>query len=106
VSLKTATIAGFGSGILGTSGQTNANYTLGNLFTNRDPGHEFWYLTGGSSTALAPVACYDDLDTSGWTKITVASKVDDNTTTTKSFNYLVELDENGRIIRRGKIKTA
>ena len=107
VSLKTATIAGFGSGILGSSGQTNANYTLGNLFTNRDPGHEFWYLTGGSASQLAPVACYDDLDTSsGWTKITVASKVDDNTVSSKSFNYLVELDENGRIIRRGKIKTA
>lgn len=105
VSLKTATIAGFGSGILASSGATNASYTLGTLFTNRDAGHEFWYLDGGSSTELAAVACYDDLDTTGWVKITVATKVDD-VTTSKYYNYLVELDENGRIIRRSMIKTA
>lgn len=104
VSLKTATIAGFGSGILASSGATNASYTLGDLFTNRDAGHEFWYLDGGSSTELADVACYDDLDTTGWTKITVATKVED-TTTSKYYNYLVELDENGRIVRRSMIKT-
>lgn len=105
VSLKTATIAGFGSGVLASSGATNASYTLGALFTNRDAGHEFWYLDGGSATELAAVACYDDLDTSDWVKITVATKVDD-VTTSKYFNYLVELDENGRIVRRSVIQTA
>lgn len=105
VSLKTATIAGFGSGVLASSGATNASYTLGTLFTNRDAGHEFWYLDGGSATELASVACYDDLDTTGWVKITVATKVDD-VTTSKYYNYLVELDENGRIIRRSVIQTA
>lgn len=105
VSLKTTTIAGFGSGVLASSGATNASYTLGTLFTNRDAGHEFWYLDGGSATELAAVACYDDLDTTGWVKITVATKVDD-VTTSKYFNYLVELDENGRIVRRSMIQTA
>lgn len=105
VSLKTATIAGFGSGILASSGATNASYTLGDLFTNREAGHEFWYLDGGSATELAAVACYDDLDTTGWVKITVATKVDD-VTVSKYYNYLVELDENGRIIRRSVIQTA
>lgn len=105
VSLKTATIAGFGSSILASSGATNANYTLGDLYTKRDAGHEFWFLDGGSATELAAVACYDDLDTTGWTKISSAAKVDD-VTTSKYYNYLVELDENGRIIRRSMIKTA
>ena len=105
VSLKTATIAGFGSGILASSGATNASYTLGDLYTNREAGHEFWYLDGGSATELASVACYDDLNTTGWEKIETAEKVD-NTTTSKYYNYLVELDENGRIIRRSVIQTA
>jgi hypothetical protein len=105
VSLKPTTIAGFGSGVLASSGATNASYTLGDLFTNRDTGHEFWYLDGGSATELAAVACYDELDTTGWVKITVATKVDD-VTVSKYYNYLVELDENGRIIRRSMIKTA
>jgi hypothetical protein len=105
VSLKTATIAGFGSGVLASTGATDASYTLGTLFTNRDAGHEFWYLDGGSASELAAVACYDKLNTSGWNKITVATKVVD-VTTSKYYNYLVELDENGRIIRRGMIRTA
>jgi len=104
VSLKTATIAGFGSGVLASSGATNASYTLGDLFTKREAGHEFWYLDGGSVTELAAVACYDELDTTGWVKITVAEKVDD-VTVSKYYNYLVELDENGRIIRRSVIQT-
>ena len=87
------------------SGATNASYTLGTLFTNRETGHEFWYLDGGSATELAAVECYGDLDTTGWVKITEATKVED-VTTTKYYNYLVELDENGRIIRRSVIQTA
>jgi hypothetical protein len=105
VSLKTATIAGFGSGVLASSGATNASYTLGDLFTKREAGHEFWYLDGGSATELAAVACYDELDTTEWVKITVATKVED-VTVSKYYNYLVELDENGRIIRRSVIQTA
>ncbi len=105
VSLKTATVAGFGSGILASSGATNASYTLGTLFTNRETGHEFWFLDGGSATELAAVECYGDLDTTGWVKITEATKVDD-VTVSKYYNYLVELDENGRIIRRSVIQTA
>ena len=104
VSLKTATIAGFESGILASSAATKVSYTLGTLYTNREPGHEFWYLDGGSETELASVACYDDLDTAGWVKITKAEKVED-VTTSKYYNYLVELDENGRIIRRSVIQT-
>jgi hypothetical protein len=105
VSLKTATIAGFDSDVLTSSGPTNASYTLGDLYTNREPGHEFWYLDGGSASELADVACYDDLDTAGWEKIETAEKVQDGTTS-KYYNYLVELDENGRIIRRSMIQTA
>jgi hypothetical protein len=104
VSLKTATIAGFGTGVLASSGPTNASYTLGDLYTNREPGHEFWYLDGGSASELADVACYDDLDTAGWEKIETAEKVQD-VTISKYYNYLVELDENGRIIRRSVIQT-
>jgi hypothetical protein len=105
VSLKTATIAGFDSDVLTSSGATNASYTLGDLYTNREPGHEFWYLDGGSETELADVACYDDLDTAGWVKIETTAKVQDETTS-EYYNYLVELDENGRIIRRSMIQTA
>lgn len=105
VSLKTATIAGFDSGVLTSSGATNASYTLGDLFTKRDPGHEFYFLDGGSATELATVACYDDLDTTGWVKIDTAAKVED-VTTSKYYNYLVELDENERIVRRDVIQTA
>jgi hypothetical protein len=104
VSLKTATIAGFDSDVLTSSGATNASYTLGDLYTNREPGHEFWYLDGGSASELADVACYDDLDTAGWEKIETAEKVQD-VTISKYYNYLVELDENGRIIRRSVIQT-
>jgi hypothetical protein len=105
VSLKTATIAGFDSGVLTSSGATNASYTLGDLFTKRDEGHEFYFLDGGSATELPAVACYDDLDTTGWVKIETAAKVED-VTTSKYYNYLVELDENERIVRRGMIQTA
>jgi hypothetical protein len=105
VSLKTATIAGFGSGIIASSGATNASYTLGALFTNKDTGHEFYYLDGGSATELAAVACYDEITLTGWEKIEAATKVDD-VTTSKYYNYLIEVDENGRVIRRGVIKTA
>ena len=104
VSLKNATIAGFGSGVLASSGATNASYTLGDLYTNRDAGHEFWFLDGGSDTELAAVSCYDVLNTSGWVKIDKATKVED-VTVSKNFNYLVELDENERIIRRSVIQT-
>lgn len=105
VSLKTATIAGFGSGIIASTGATDANYTLGALYTNKDEGHEFYYLDGGSATELAAVACYDDLTLAGWVKIESAAKVTD-VTTSKYYNYLVELDENGRVIRRSVLKTA
>lgn len=104
-SLKTATIAGFASGIIASTGATDANYTLGALYTNKDTGHEFYYLDGGSATELAAVACYDDLTLTGWVKIESAAKVTD-VTTSKYYNYLVELDENGRVIRRSVIKTA
>jgi hypothetical protein len=105
VSLKTATIAGFGSGIIASTGATDANYTLGALYTNKDTGHEFYYLDGGSATELAAVACYDDLTLAGWVKIESAAKATD-VTTSKYFNYLVELDENGRVIRRSVLQTA
>lgn len=105
VSLKTATIDGFGSGVLASSGATNASYTLGTLYTNRETGHKFYYLDGGSATELAAVACYDDLDTTDWVEVAATTKVDD-ITTSKYYNYLVELDENGRIVRRSVIQTA
>lgn len=105
VSLKTATIAGFGTGIIASTGATDANYTLGALYTNRETGHKFYYLDGGSATELAAVACYDDLDTTDWVEIESAAKVTD-VTTSKYYNYLVELDENGRVIRRSVLQTA
>ena len=105
VSLKTAAIATFGTGILASSGATNASYTLGAIYTNRETGHKFYFLDGGSATELAAVACYDDLDTTGWVEIEAATKVDD-VTVSKYYNYLVELDENGRIVRRSVIQTS
>ena len=52
---------------------------------------------------LSAVSCYDEFTTAGWEEITVATAIEDVTTT--NFNYLVEVD-NGKILRRGSIKTA
>ena len=104
-SLKTATIAGFPTGVITSTGATNATYTLGDIFTKKDAGHKFYYLDGGSATELSAVSCYDEFTTAGWEEITVATAIED-VTTTKYFNYLVEVDGNGKILRRGSIKTA
>ena len=73
--------------------------------TKKDAGHKFYYLDGGSATELSAVSCYDEFTTAGWEEITVATAIED-VTTTKYFNYLVEVDGNGKILRRGSIKTA
>ena len=105
ISLKTADITGFDTGIITSTGATNATYTLGDDYTNKDTGHEFYFLDGGSATELADVACYAEIDLTGWTKITAATAVTD-VTVTKYYNYLVEVDENGLVIRRDVIQTA
>ena len=105
VSLKTADITGFDTGVITSTGATNATYTLGDLYTNKDTGHEFYFYDGGSATELTDVACYDEITLTGWTKIESASAVTD-VTTTKYYNYLIEVDANGRVIRRDSIQTA
>lgn len=98
VSLKTATIAGFGSGVLASSGATNVTYTLGTLYTNRDAGHKFYYYEGGTEAALTAPKCYDDFTLTGYKEIESATAVAD-TVTSGYYGALVELDENGRVIR-------
>ncbi len=104
VSLKTATITEF-TGVLSTTGLTNITYTLGNLFTNRDKGHEFYYFKGGSAAAKAAPATYNDFDLTGYEKITVATAVAD-VVTSGYYGALVEVDENGRALRFATLKAA
>jgi len=105
ISLKTADITGFDTGIITSTGATNATYTLGSDYTNKDTGHEFYFLDGGSATELADIACYAEIDLTGWTKIAAATAVTD-VTVTKYYNYLIEVDENELVIRRDVIQTA
>lgn len=105
VSLKTATITGFDTGVLTTSGATNVTYTLGDLYTNKDTGHEFYYFDGGSAAAKTAPACYDDFSLTGYVKIASAAAVADTVTSTY-YGALVEVDENGRAIRFATIQAS
>ena len=98
VSLKTAVITGFDTGVITTTGATNITYTLGDLYTNRDTGHKFYYLDGGSVAATTAPACYDEFTLTGYVEITAATAVAD-VVTTSYYGALVEIDENGRAIR-------
>lgn len=99
VSLKTATIDDISS--LLTAGSGKVTYTLGTAYTNKDTGHEYWYKDSNSSAAPTVPACYDDFDTSGYTKISTASATD-VTVASGEYLVLVHLDENGRVIEFGK----
>ena len=48
-------------------------HTLGALFlfTNKDEGHEFYYLEGGSAAAKTAPNTYDEFDLTDYKKITV-----------------------------------
>lgn len=98
VSLKTATIDNIST--LLTAGSGKVTYTIGTAYTNRDTGHEYWYKDTDSASAPTVPACYDELVTSGYTKITTASATDVTVTATH-YLVLCHLDENGRIIEFG-----
>lgn len=98
VSLKTATIAtidAVGGDVDAESG--NIEITLGAAYTGRDTGHKFYYLDTNSATAPTAPACYDELDVSSYTEITVATEVNVTVTATH-YAIVVQLDENGRVI--------
>ena len=99
VSLKTAdapTIDDLGGTVVAGSGKVTI--TLGNAFTKRDEGHEFYYLDTDSATAptTAP-AVYDEIDLDGYTKITEATGFD-VTVAAGDYCVVVALDENDRVI--------
>jgi hypothetical protein len=97
VSLKTATIDAIPSGtatVVAGSGKVTVT-AVG--YASLDTGHTIYYLDTNSATAMTVPACYDDLDTATWTKITSAVAVDVTVTATH-YCAVVQLDENGRII--------
>ena len=100
VSLKTATIDDISS--LLTAGSGKVTYTLGSAYTNKDAGHEYWQKDTDSATAPAVPACYDDLVTTGYTKIATASATDVTVTATH-YLVLAHLDENGKVVEFGKV---
>lgn len=104
ISLKTATIAGFSTAELSTTGATNVTYTIA-TYASRDTGHKFYYFDGGSAAAKTAPACYDDFDTTGYVEIVSATAVSD-VVTSGYYGALVEVDENGRAVRFGTIKAA
>lgn len=98
ISLKAATIAtidAVGGDVDAESG--NVEITLGAAYTNRDTGHKFYYLDTNSATAPTAPNCYDELDVSTYTEITVATEVNVTVTATH-YAIVVQLDENGRVI--------
>ena len=99
VSLKTATIDDISS--LLTAGSGKVTYTLGTAYTNKETGHEFYYLDTDAATAPTVPACYDDFATAGYTKIATASATDVTVTATH-YLVLAHLDENGRVLEFGK----
>jgi len=103
VSLKTATITALGATT--TTGVTNITYTLGTLYTNRDTGHKFYYITAATVAATTAPACYDDFAVTSYTEITTADAVA-KTVTSGYFGALVELDENGRAVKFETLKAA
>ena len=104
VSLKTATIAGFSAAELKTTSATSVTYTIADYAT-RDAGHKFYYFDGGSADAKTVPACYDEFSLTGYTEITDADAVAD-AVTSGYYGTVVELDENGRVIRFGSIKAS
>jgi hypothetical protein len=104
ISLKTATIAGFSAAELLTTGATNITYTIA-TYATRDTGHKFYYFDGGSAAAKTVPACYDEFSLTGYVEITAADAVAD-VVTSGYYGTVVELDENGRVIRFGSIKAS
>jgi len=100
VSLKTAVIDDISSLLAAGSGKVT--YTIGTAYTNKDTDHEYWYKNTASATAPTVPACYDELVTTGYTKIATASATDVTVTATH-YLVLCHVDENGRILEFGKV---
>lgn len=81
----------------------NMEIILGDAFTNRDTGHEFYYLDTDSSTAPTAPKPYDVVDVSSYTKITVPTEVN-VTVVTDDYGIVVQLDEHGRAVAYTAIK--
>jgi hypothetical protein len=104
VSLKTAaapTIDALGGDV--DNEADNMEITLGDAFTNRDTGHEFYYLDTNSATAPATPVVYDEIDLTSYTKITTADEVN-VTVVTDDYGVVVAVDENSRVIGWTAIK--
>lgn len=104
VSLKPATaptIDDLGGTILNEA--DNMSITLGDAFTKRDEGHEFYYLDTNSTTAPTAPAVYDEIDLTSYTKLTAATEVD-VAVVTDDYGVVVAVDENKRVIGWTAIK--
>ena len=104
VSLKTAvapTIDELGGDV--DNEADNMEITLGDAFTNRDEGHEFYYLDTNSTSAPTAPAVYDEIDLSSYTKITVPTEVN-VVVVTDDYGVVVAVDENSRVIGWTAIK--
>lgn len=104
VSLLDSTVAGFSATELKSTGATNITYTIADYAT-REAGHKYYGLTAGSATALAVPKTYDKLVTTAYTEITSAVAVA-VTVSSKDYGAVVEVDENGRVVRFAQLKTA
>ena len=104
VSLKTAVAAGFSAAELATTGATNVTYTIADYAT-RDAGHKFYYFDGGSAAAKTAMVTYEVPVLTGYVEITSASAVSD-VVTSGYYGTIIEVDENGRVVRMGSIKAA
>jgi hypothetical protein len=106
VSLKTAavpTIDDLGGAVVAGTGKVTI--TLGEAFTKRDEGHEFYYLDTDSATAPTAPKVYDEIDLNGYTKITKATN-DDVTVTADDYCVVVAVDENERVIGYSAVAAA
>ena len=102
ISLKTAAPDAVTGVVAGTN---KVEITLGADYTNRDPGHKFYYLDTDSATAPAVPAVYDELVVATWTEIAEATKVTVSMTATH-YCRVVQLDENGRVLQYSAVASA
>jgi len=102
ISLKTAAADAVTGVVAGTN---KVEITLGTDYTNKDTGHEFYYIDTDSATAPAVPAVYDELDISAWTKIAEATKVTVSMTATH-YCRVVQLDENSRVVQYKAVASA
>lgn len=81
----------------------NMEIILGDAFTNRDAGHEFYYLDTDSTTVPTAPKPYDVVDVTSYTKITAATEIN-VTVVTDDYAIVVQLDEHGRAVAYTAIK--